>query len=486
MLSKNSLVPLVISGLVIEAFCVAVAFIGDINKNIPAFAFLYSASFIIYIFVMFFVLKKNVLHRDTNRCVTTENTNIDKTTEIDSGKIIRIILVFSFVFRLTLLPVTPSDDVYRYLWEGKLQLNLINPYTYAPESDVLGYLRDHFFAGINHKHLTTIYPPLTLIGFAVSGLVSHTEISIKAFFLLFDLGLIFLLIRFLGKVGRNPVNVIVYAWSPLVLISFAARGHCDSLQIFFVFLALYLYSQQKRLTSVIMVGLAVISKIISIIVVPFFVLRNRPVYIVPLFLVIFLFYIPYINAGTGLFSTLLHFGAKYHYNDSLHFIILCFTHGSPLMSKLVTPGIFSIVLLVLYIKYTGLSNLLRGKLFGSKSDCSGDINTDDGDRILKYTFFAIGAFLMLAPTVHPWYLTWIIPFLCFHQSRAWLVLTGTVVFYYFMNHDLFSTLIWHNNEWVWKEVHWLKLPEYLPFYFLLIYDFYKNRKLNIRKFSNHH
>ncbi|MGR3319283.1 MAG: glycosyltransferase 87 family protein [Candidatus Anammoxibacter sp.] len=484
MLSKNSLVPLIITGLVIEALCVAIAFIGDINKNIPAFSFLYSASFIIYIFAMFFVLKKNVLRRNTKQCVITQETNTDKTTGIGSGRIIWTILIFSFIFRLTLLPVTPSDDIYRYLWEGKLQLNWINPYTFAPESPVLEHLRDRFFAGINHKHLPTIYPPLTLVGFAIASLVSHTEISMKVFFLLFDLGLIFLLIRFLKREGKDPVNVVIYAWSPLVLISFAARGHCDSLQIFFVVLALYLYSQQKKLTSVIMVGLAVISKIISIIIVPFFVLRNKPWFIVPLFLVIFFFYIPYISSGAGLFSTFFHFGAQYHFNDSLHFIIFCLTLGSPLISNLITPVIFGIVLLVLYLKYAGCRSL-----FGFKLNCSVNRNSDENDSILKYTFFAIGAFLMLTPTVHPWYLTWIVPFLCFHQSRAWLVLTGTVVFYYFMNHALFSTLIEHNNEWVWKEVHWLKLLEYLPFYSLLIYDFVmdrkKNRKMNVRQLSDH-
>jgi len=42
-----------------------------------------------------------------------------------------------------------------------------------------------------------------------------------------------------------------------------------------------------------------------------------------------------------------------------------------------------------------------------------------------------------------------------------------------MNHELFSKMIWYNDEWVWKEVHWLKLPEYLPFYVLLIYGWLK-------------
>jgi hypothetical protein len=105
---------------------------------------------------------------------------------------------------------------------------------------------------------------------------------------------------------------------------------------------------------------------------------------------------------------------------------------------------------------------------------------ETNDAILKFAFIAIGTFLILSPTVHPWYLTWIVPFLCFNNNWAWLVLTGTVVFYYFMNHNLFSTLIEYNNEWVWQEVHWLKLPEYVPFYGLLIYGWLVKKNFTLR------
>lgn len=472
MLFKNRLTLLIISGLVIEIFCVGIALLGDIKESIPKFSFFYSASFIVYIFTLFFILKRNVSPKVNKQHFSTQNMRIDEKCKTSPTKILWTILIFSFIFRLTLLPLAPSDDIYRYLWEGKLQLNWINPYSYAPESPELEHFRDNFFPEINHKHLTTIYPPLTLMGFAIADLVSHSVISMKCFFLFFDLILIFLLVRFLKRLGKDPVNVLIYAWSPLVLISFAARGHCDSLQIFLVVFALYLYSQRKNLTSILAAGLAVVSKFISIIVIPILILRNKPKYLIVLFLTIILLYLPYISAGRNLFTTLFHFGAQYHYNDSLHFVISCLSPGSPFISKIITSVIFGIVLLILYIKYSG-----KDFLFVSRLNFNINQGLDEYETILRFAFYAIGTFLMLAPTVHPWYLTWIVPFLCFYQNKAWLILTGTVVFYYFMNHALFSTLIEHNNEWAWKEVHWLKLPEYIPFYFLLIYGFINKRTL---------
>ena len=428
------LIPIVIAGLVIEVLCIRIASLGDIMQHIPQFSLMYSAAFVAYLFAVFLVSK--------NAALSVKNSNISK-------KIIWVILVFSLVFRLTLLPATPSNDIFRYLWEGKIQLHGINPYSQPPVSLNLEHLRDNFFSGISHKHLTAIYPPLTLMVFAIADFISHSFVSIKSAFLLFDILSIFVLVKYLKVMRKEPANVLIYAWSPLVLVSFAARGHCDSLQIFFVMLALYLYSIRKNAKSVVSISLAVMSKFVSIIIVPFLIPRKKFRYLAILFLVIILLYLPYCSAVKGLFSTLFQFGTQYRYNDSIHFLFLCLSFGSPFLSKTITLIIFSIVFFFLYKKYH--------------------------DNILRFAFLVYGSFLILAPTVHPWYLTWIVPFLCFYHSKAWLVLTGTVIFYYFMNHSFFSKLIEYNNELVWREVHWLKLPEYLPFYFLLIYEFLKNR-----------
>jgi len=468
--------PIIISGIIIEILCVAIASIGDIKENIPRFSFLYTATFAVYIFAIFYILK---------------DTKSSEEVKVDSGNILWTIIIFSLLFRLTLLPVTPSDDVYRYLWEGKLQLNGTNPYSHPPDSSSLEHLRDGFFSGINHKHLTTIYPPLTLMIFAIADFISHSLISMKIAFLIFDVLSIFVLIRLLRVMGKESVNVLIYAWSPLILISFAAKGHCDSLHIFFVILALYLYSIRSNVKSIASIALAVMSKFVFIIAAPFLVLRGKLKYLPVLFSVIGLLYLPYIGAGKGLFSTLFHFGAQYHYNDSVHFLIMCFCSGSPLATKIITSIIFGAVLLYLYKRYTivlltkdnGIPlnpPLEKGERGGFNKGERGGFEKGgqryNNDSVLRFSFFAIGAFLILSPTVHPWYLTWIVPFLCFNNNWAWLALTGTIVFYYFMNHALFSRLIEYNNEWVWQEVHWLKLPEYLPFYGLLIYNYWRKTK----------
>jgi len=278
----------------------------------------------------------------------------------------------------------------------------------------------------------------------------------------------------------------------LVLISFAARGHCDSLQIFLVILALYFCAMGKNLRTAFSLGLAAMSKFVFIIIAPFLIPVKKPKYALIFFSVIAVLYLPYMSAGKELFSTLFHFGTQYHFNDSAHFLIFCLCLGSPLASKIVTALIFGTMLLFLYKKH--ITSLLAKKdnnsslppfIKGGEDyrpfpletennvECKRKGNIELNNAVLNYAFVTIGTFLILAPTLHPWYLTWIVPFLCFNKNRAWLVLTGTVICYHFMNHELFSKMIWYNNEWVWKEVQWLKLPEYLPFYTLLIYGWLK-------------
>ncbi|KAA3605294.1 MAG: hypothetical protein D8M57_08370 [Candidatus Scalindua sp. AMX11] len=461
---KKKFITVVTFGVCIEILSVLILSIGDIKEKIPLFALLYTSSFLVYVFSVFYVLK-NFVTPDTE--------------ETSSRRLVFwSILVFAFIFRFTLFPMTPSDDVFRYLWEGRLQLHGINPYLYPPGSPELEYLRDNFFEGINHKHLTTIYPPLTLIVFAIADYVSHSVLSLKAIFLVFDLLSIVLLAKFLKRMRRAPEHVLIYAWSPLILMSFAGRGHCDSLQIFFVMLAIYLFSARKIILSTVSIALAVMSKFVFVIVVPFLLPKHKLKYLALMLLLIALLYIPYLSAGKGLFSTLFHFGTHYHFNDSVHFLILCITGGSSVISKVVILAIFSLVMLYLCISAKG--NLKQDEYMipsGSFQQsnrveyCPGGLY--HGGEALRFAFLSIGTLILLAPTVHPWYLTWIVPFLCFYHSKAWILFTGSIVFYYLMNHALFSTLIEHNNEWVWREVHWLKLPEYVPFYCLLLYELLK-------------
>ncbi len=96
-----------------------------------------------------------------------------------------LIIGAGLVFRGTAFfaPPTLSDDIYRYLWDGRVQMAGINPYNYPPNDANLAHLKTEDWEGINHKHIRTIYPPLAQTIFAVGAFVYPT-INAQKFILL--------------------------------------------------------------------------------------------------------------------------------------------------------------------------------------------------------------------------------------------------------------------------------------------------------------
>src|ERR1700739_3972394 len=74
-----------------------------------------------------------------------------------------IILASALFFRVTLLPAqaTPSDDVYRYQWDGRVQRAHLNPYVVFPNSPGLEWLQNPDHSAPPAEESPTIYPPLS-------------------------------------------------------------------------------------------------------------------------------------------------------------------------------------------------------------------------------------------------------------------------------------------------------------------------------------
>ena len=81
---------------------------------------------------------------------------------------------------------------------------------------------------------------------------------------------------------------------------------------------------------------------------------------------------------------------------------------------------------------------------------------------MRGVYLALGCLLLFLPTLHPWYLILIAPFLTLFPSRAWLYLQAAVLF-------IFPVAAVEYRTGGFQEIHWLKLMEYLPFYGLLIW-----------------
>ncbi len=154
-------------------------------------------------------------------------------TNFTGSRTLAAIFGFALLFNVALLPARPglSDDMYRYIWDGRVQASGINPYRYPSNAFALRDLRDDaIWRRMNRIDAVTIYPPGAQAVFAVLWrLVGDSVIGFKAFMALCALIAGWLLVGLLRTFGERPERVLIFLWSPLVIFEVAESGHVDAL-----------------------------------------------------------------------------------------------------------------------------------------------------------------------------------------------------------------------------------------------------------------
>jgi len=181
------------------------------------------------------------------------------------------VLLVAVLARLMVLAAPPliSTDLYRYVWDGKVQAAGINPYAYIPNDPALIPLRDAgsgataIYPNINRvDSAPTIYPPAAQGLFALIGLTVPSIWTVKAAMLAFDLLTMGLLLRLLRVAGRPAVSVLIWAWNPLVIWEFAGAGHIDAAALAASALAMLMVVRGHRVRGGIALGFAVLFKLL--------------------------------------------------------------------------------------------------------------------------------------------------------------------------------------------------------------------------------
>ena len=165
---------------------------------------------------------------------------------------------------------TASDDIYRYVWDGRIQAAGINPYRYVPDDPALTAYRDEaIFPHINRRAVPTIYPPVAqgvfrLVYALYPDSVAWTRITFAGFDLVTILALSGLLLR----LGLRPERVILYAWHPLLILELGHSGHVDVVAICFLVLALRARLGTRPWLAGFLLACATLTKFYAIIALP--------------------------------------------------------------------------------------------------------------------------------------------------------------------------------------------------------------------------
>ena len=174
--------------------------------------------------------------------------------------------------RLALVASPPfmSSDVYRYVWDGRVQAAGINPYAYVPNDPALAGLRDEkIYPNINRlDYAHTIYPPADQMVFRAAHAVGDSVLATKAMLLLLEAAGVLAIWRLLAGAGLPTARVLIYAWNPLAIWSVAADGHVDGAAIGFLGIALLASVAGRRVLTGVLLAAATLTKFLPIAVAP--------------------------------------------------------------------------------------------------------------------------------------------------------------------------------------------------------------------------
>jgi hypothetical protein len=345
-----------------------------------------------------------------------------------SPRALRGALLLAVLFRLAFLfgPPLLSDDIYRYVWEGRIQLHGGNPYAFPdrPEAPRFAGLRDPIFDKVNHPEFAAIYPPFFELAARAVVSISDSVLAMKVFLFACEL-LAWVLLSSLLPMERKA-RLLLWAWSPLAVTEIAGSGHNEALGMLLLVLSLALLRAGRPTLSALAGALAFQAKLLPGIVCLSWARRYRLRSGLLALLLACALVLPYRSAGSDLYRSLLAYGQRWRFNETA-FAGLEFYLGRS------TAPRASVALLA----FVALALGFRGRA------------PEKGGLLVT------AAFILLAPSVLPWYALWLLPFLVLEESLGALLFTGTVALAYWVYPTWQST-----GEW---QVPWsLRALEYLP------------------------
>lgn len=356
------------------------------------------------------------------------------------------IIALAVLFRLFLIPQDPtvlSSDMYRYVWDGRVQHNGFNPYLHAPNAEALKSLRDdRIYPHINRKEARTLYPAGAQLFFrGVYELVGSSVSGFKSVMVVFDLSAIAIMAALLRAYALDPNRLLIYAWNPLVIFEIAYSGHLEGITVFLMLAAFYLTAVRKRTLGIILLAMASAIKLYPGFLLPALLSSGRRIKGAAIFTVAFgLIYLPYVAAGDKMAGFLpVYLKNPYEsFNAGLKYLLM---HLFP------SIGYYALSLsLIIALLAAGGVVLFKEKLKGES---------------LYYGYILTGCLMVLMPAaLHPWYVILIIPFLVFYTSAAWLIFSCAVTLSY---------LKYVTDQGIMPM--WVLVCEYVPLLALLAWGF---------------
>jgi alpha-1,6-mannosyltransferase len=347
-------------------------------------------------------------------------------------RIVFIGLVLAALWHLQFLriPSGPDDDIHRYVWDGRLQRLGYNPYIVVPSDPAVRGLHTPETRNLNNRDVPSPYPAGAQLFFRAVTAIHESTFALKVAFVFCDFAIAFVLLDVLRREERGAHLVLAYAWNPLLAIEAAGNGHIDIVGALLLLISFAALGRRWRAIAAVAFGLAVAVKLLPIVLLPVYWKRVRMRDAVLAAAVVAALYVPFLdpfhNPGRIPIGSLITYVQTYRFND-------------PVFAQLerVVPQIAAgLPVIVGFLTAAWLRRTLP-------------------ERSPEVFAWPMAASLLCAPTVYPWYLLWLLPFLGSASTLPIIIWTVSIVPTY---------VVWHLRTLgrPWLVPGWIMLIEYGP------------------------
>ena len=323
--------------------------------------------------------------------------------------VLSVIITIAILARAIALlaPDALSTDVYRYIWDGRVQAAGINPYRYVPADPALAFLRDEdIYPNINRpENAPTIYPPVAQMIFFLASRIQQTWTAMKLAMVGFEALTIGAILALLRRDGLPPERVLIYAWHPLPIWEFSGAGHVDAAAIAFLCLALLAAMRERPVAAGAALALAILVKPFALVIAP--ALWKKWDFRMPAAFagVLLACYAPYLGVGWRVFGFIGGYGGEEGYFEGGGFFIAALLRhlGVP-----IPAGAFSAGVALAILAGLAMFVALRPRR----------------EPVEAWTPLLLAtAFVVLVSPHFAWYFAWVLPLLCRQLYLPLLFLT---------------------------------------------------------------
>lgn len=336
----------------------------------------------------------------------------------DQNSALVIILVGAAAMRLLLLFSEPtlSSDIYRYIWDGRMQASGINPYRYVPAAGEVASLRDpDIWPHINRAdYAVTLYPPGAQFVFLMLTRLGESVLAMKFGLLLFEATGVAAIIALLRRLGKPATCVAAYAWHPLPVWEIAGNGHVDAAMLAFLLVGLLVYVRGRTLIAGLLITLGALIKPLAVLTLP--VLWRPWDWRLPVCVAatVALAYAPFLSVGWGVFGFVSSYVQEEGFASGNGYKLLWLVQQATGLLRYGTAAYLSLAMAVLGALALAV---------GFRSDRTAQAS-------MRAASWLLIAFLVLVSPNYPWYFLVLVPFLALAPSAtAWVLTSAGVLFY---------------------------------------------------------